>query len=155
MLMRLYLVQHGEAKKVEEDPLRPLSEKGREDIQRVAKYAEKLEIKANKIFHSGKLRAKQTAEILAEKLNIKQVIEAEDLAPNADPEVWEDHLSETDEDIIVVGHLPHLSKLSGGLLCGDEKKEPVAFRMGGIICLERNLDGRWSVQWMIIPEIVV
>ena len=45
MLMRLYLVQHGEAKKVEEDPLRPLSEKGREDIQRVAKYAEKLDIK--------------------------------------------------------------------------------------------------------------
>lgn len=70
-MMRLYLVQHGEAKKEEEDPLRPLSERGREDVQRVAKYVEKLDIKASIIFHSGKLRAKQTAEILAEKLNIE------------------------------------------------------------------------------------
>ncbi len=46
--MKLYLVQHGEAKKKEEDPLRPLSESGREDVQRVAKYAENLDIKANK-----------------------------------------------------------------------------------------------------------
>ncbi|MCK4475905.1 MAG: phosphohistidine phosphatase SixA [Methanophagales archaeon] len=152
--MRLYLVQHGEAKKEEEDPLRPLSERGREDIQEIAKYAKKLDIKANKIFHSGKLRAKQTAEIVAKKLNIEQVIEAEELAPNADPKVWEDRLSAMDEDIIVVGHLPHLSKLSGGLLCGDEEKEVVAFRMGGIVCLERNKDGRWSVEWMITPEIV-
>jgi phosphohistidine phosphatase len=150
--MRVYLVQHGEAKKEEEDPLRPLSESGREDVQRVAKYAENLDIQANKIYHSGKLRAKQTAEILAEKLNIEQVIEAEKLAPNADPKVWEDRLSGIDEEVILVGHLPHLSKLSGGLLCGDEEKETVAFRMGGIVCLERNGDGHWSVQWMITPE---
>jgi phosphohistidine phosphatase len=150
--MRVYLVQHGEAKKEEEDPLRPLSESGRKDVQRVAKYAENLDIKASKTFHSGKLRAKQTAEILAEKLNIEQVIEAEKLAPNADPKVWEDRLSGIDEDVILVGHLPHLSKLSGGLLCGDEEKETVIFRMGGIVCLERNGDGHWSVQWMITPE---
>jgi phosphohistidine phosphatase len=150
--MRVYLVQHGEAKKEEEDPLRPLSESGREDVQRVAKYAENLDINANKIFHSGKLRAKQTAEILAEKLNIEQVIETEELAPKADPKVWEDRLSGIDEDVILVGHLPHLSKLSGSLLCGDEEKETVIFRMGGIVCLERNGDGHWSVQWMITPE---
>jgi phosphohistidine phosphatase len=96
-MMRLYLVQHGEAKKEEEDPLRPLSESGREDVQRVAKYAEKVDIKANKISHSDKLRAKQTAETLAEKLNIEQVIEADKLAPNADPKVWEDRLSEMNQ----------------------------------------------------------
>ncbi len=48
--MRLYLVQHGEAKREVEDPLRPLSESGREDIQRIAKYAKKKDIKANRIF---------------------------------------------------------------------------------------------------------
>lgn len=77
------------------------------------------------------------------------------MAPNADPKVWEDRLSEMDEDVMVVGHLPHLSKLSGSLLCEDEDKEVVAFRMGAIVCLERNRDGRWSVQWMITPEIVL
>ena len=76
--------------------MRPLSESGREDVQRVAEYVEKLDIKANIIFHSGKLRAKQTAEIVAEKPNIKQVIGVEILGPNADPKVWGDSLSVMD-----------------------------------------------------------
>ena len=56
--MKLYLVQHAESKRKEEDPSRPLSEKGWEDIRKMAKYAEKyLHIQVNQIFHSGKLRA--------------------------------------------------------------------------------------------------
>ena len=56
--MKLYLVQHAESKRKEGDPSRPLSEKGREDIRKMAKYAEKyLHIQVKQIFHSGKLRA--------------------------------------------------------------------------------------------------
>ena len=61
--MRIYLVQHGEAKKENEDPLRPLTEEGIKNAEKVASYLAKLNLKIKKIFHSGKLRAKQTAEI--------------------------------------------------------------------------------------------
>jgi len=81
------------------------------------------------------------------------IIEIDKLAPNADLKAWEDSLSGMDEDVFLVGHLPHLSKLSGSLFCGNEDKEVVAFRKGGIVCLERNRDGHWSIQWMITPEI--
>jgi len=67
--MKLYLVQHAESKRREEDPSRPLSEKRWSDIRKVAKYAEKhLDIEVSQIIYSGKLRAKQTTEVLAEYL---------------------------------------------------------------------------------------
>jgi len=150
------LVQHAEPKRKEEDPSRPLSEKGWEDIRKVAKYAEKhLQIQVEQIVHSGKLRAKQTAEVLAEHLHpVKAVTVAEGLEPLADPKVWKNRLAGTAENIVIVGHLPHLSKLTGHLLTGDESKEVITFRMAGITCLERDESGRWTVRWMITPEII-
>lgn len=154
--MKLYLVQHAESKRKEEDPSRPLSERGREDIQKVAKYAEEyLSIQVNRIIHSGKLRAKQTAEVLADHLHpAKGVMAAEDIEPLADPKVWKNRLAETTEDIMVVGHLPHLGKLAGYLLTGDAGKDVLTFRMGGITRLERDESGRWTIQWMITPETI-
>lgn len=154
--MKLYLVQHAESKLKEEDPSRPLSEKGWEDIRKMAKYAEKyLRIQVKQIVHSGKLRAKETAEVLAEHLHsVKELMATEGLEPLADSKVWKNRLDEATEDIMVVGHLPHLGKLAAHLLTGDESKEVVAFRMGGIVCLERDESGRWAVQWMITPEII-
>lgn len=155
-LMRLHLVQHAEAKCKEEDPLRPLSDKGWEDIRKVAKYAEKhLQIRVEQIVHSGKLRAKQTADVLAEHLHsVKAVTVAEGLEPLADAKVWKNRLAGTTENIVIVGHLPHLSKLTGHLLTGDEGKGVIAFRMGGIICLQKDESGRWIIQWIITPEII-
>lgn len=152
--MKLYLVQHADSKRKEEDPSRPLSERGWKNIRKMARYAEKyLRIQVTQIVHSGKLRAKQTAEVLAEHLHpAKEVVAAEDLEPLADPKLWKNCLAETTEDIMIVGHLPHLSKLAGHLLTGDESKEVVAFRMGGIVCLQKDEDGRWTVQWIITPE---
>lgn len=150
------MVQHAESKRKEEDPSRPLSEKGERDIRKVAKYAEKhLQIQVRQIVHSGKLRAKQTAEVLAEHLHLEEAVRvAEGLEPLADPKVWKSQLAETIEDIMIVGHLPHLSKLASHLLTRDETKEVMAFRMAGITCLERDESGRWTVRWMITPEII-
>ena len=154
--MRLYLVQHAEAKSKEENPSRPLSEKGLEDIKKVAKYAQKnLRIQVAEIVHSGKLRAVQTADVLAEHLKpTKGPTTSKDLEPLANPGIWKNRLAETTKDIVLVGHLPHLSKLSGLLLAGNEDKDIIEFRMGGIVCLERNESGRWSTKWMITPEII-
>ncbi|MCH8022628.1 MAG: phosphohistidine phosphatase SixA [Thaumarchaeota archaeon] len=154
--MRLYLVQHAEAKREEEDPSRPLSEKGLEDTRKVAKYAhEHLHIQADEIIHSGKLRAKQTAEVLADHLNpAKGVSVGEGLEPLADPKVWGKRLSEATANLMLVGHLPHLSRLAAQLLCGDTGSEVVAFKMAGIVCLEKDENDRWTLQWMVTPEIL-
>ena len=63
-------------------------------------------------------------------------------------------LAETTEDIMLVGHLPHLSKLSSLLLTGNEDLEIIEFIMAGIVCLERDKSGRWTVRWMITPETI-
>ncbi|MFH0932757.1 MAG: phosphohistidine phosphatase SixA [Nitrospirota bacterium] len=154
--MFLYLVQHGEAKREEEDPLRPLSDKGIEDVQRVASYISRLNVEVKEVFHSGKVRAKQTAELLSDTMRIaKGVSQTDGLAPLDDPELWAERLKGKKESLMLVGHLPHLGKLSSLLLSGDKDKNIIAFKMGGIVCLKRDEVGMWSLQWMITSEILV
>jgi hypothetical protein len=58
------------------------------------------------------------------------------------------------EDLMLVGHLPYMAKLAGLLLCGDKEKTPIDFKMGGIVCLMRFDDGRWALEWMLVPDMV-
>ncbi len=153
--MRLYLVQHAEARSKEEDPNRDLTVKGRSDIRKVAKYLERLNLGVSQIFHSGKIRAMSTADILMASLKPpKGISETDRLAPLDDPEIWAERVSKTAEDIVLVGHLPHLAKLAALLLCGDKEKSVVNFKMGGMVCLGRS-DTGWGLEWMIIPEVVL
>lgn len=153
--MKLYLVQHGEAKRKEEDPSRPLTDKGVMNAEKVSKYVSNLGIKVKKIFHSGKLRAKQTAEIYARYLNPEEgVLEADGLNPLDSPDIWVNRLKEMNEDVMLTGHLPHLSKLTSALVTGDENQEIIKFRNAGVVCLERDKQGRWIILWAITPEIV-
>ena len=86
--MRLYLVQHGEARSEEKDPERPLTDRGASDVRRVAKLAtEAGGVMVERILHSGKTRARRTAEIWAAELGIAAT-EADGLAPMDDPSVW-------------------------------------------------------------------
>jgi phosphohistidine phosphatase len=153
--MKLYLVQHAEAKDKDEDPTRPLSEKGWNDIRNVTNFFKrKIEASKTKIVHSGKLRAKQTAEELNEAVSSPEVKEAGGLAPLDDPGIWEERLREESEDTMIVSHLPHLSRLAGLLLADDPDRKVIDFKMGGIVCLEREEEGNWSLQWMVTPEIL-
>ena len=154
--MRLYLVQHAEAKSKEEDPSRPLSVKGWNTIRKVAQFAEQyLSIEVEEIVHSGKLRASQTGAELAEHLKpAKGLTISADLEPLADPMIWKDRLSNTTHDIMLVGHLPHLSRLSGLLLTKNADQAIIEFRMGGVVCLRGEESDRWTVEWIVPPEII-
>jgi phosphohistidine phosphatase len=55
---------------------------------------------------------------------------------------------------MLVGHLPYLARLSGLLLCGDRERMCVVFKMGGMVCLHRFDDGRWAVEWTVMPEMI-
>lgn len=156
ILLNLYLVQHAEPMKKEVDPERPLTEKGWSEIRQVAAFVtERASVQASRILHSGKTRARQTAEALAEYLKPQGGVEAaEGLDPLADPSIWADRLAEQGEDLMLVSHLPHLSKLASRLLCRDEEMMIVDFQMGGVVCLGRDEEGVWSVKWMIVPGLM-
>jgi len=155
VFLKLYLVQHAEAKQEEEDPARPLSEKGLKDLDKMLNFLKGKGIEVSKIFHSGKLRAKQTAEKLKKAFNPTDgIIETEGLLPMDDPKIWVGKLDEEINDIVIIGHLPHLSKLASTLLKGDTSRETIRFRMGGVICIEKNQERDWSIQWMVTPDII-
>ncbi|MCS6817478.1 MAG: phosphohistidine phosphatase SixA [Blastocatellia bacterium] len=156
MGMYLYLVQHAEAKREEEDPARPLTERGWADIRKIAAFLEARSLPPLRvIYHSGKTRAAQTAEVLAGALKPSDGCQATDgLDPLADPTIWLERVNAASEDLMLVGHLPHLDRLSARLLSGGTIGEGlVAFRMGGIVCLQRE-GTTWRVRWMIVPELL-
>lgn len=154
--MFLYLVQHGEARSKEEDPERSLTDHGRQALDNIRTFLDRHQaIPVAGIFHSGKLRAGQTAEILAAAIKADDgVQESDGLAPMDDPAVWGTRLRDMHQDVMLVGHLPHLSRLAGYLLCGDSSHEPIHFHNGGIVCLFRDADSRWTVDWVLIPGIL-
>jgi phosphohistidine phosphatase len=154
--MNIYLVQHAEAKKEDEDPSRSLSEKGIQNIQRVASYISMCNIKVDAIFHSPKLRAKQTAEILFEALRpTKGISETEGLSPLDEPLIIADRLKDTTDSLMLVGHLPHLGRLASLLLCEDKNKDIISFKMAGVVCVKRDEATKWSLQWMLTPEMIL
>jgi phosphohistidine phosphatase len=114
--MLLYLVQHGEAKREAEDPSRPLSKKGVKDVQKVAHFLAASNVKVARIHHSGKKRALETAEIIAISINPgEEVNEVGGLKPLDDPRIWYDRILKTEEDTMLVGHLPYMSRLASML----------------------------------------
>jgi phosphohistidine phosphatase len=154
--MFLYLVQHAEAKSEEEDPARDLSDQGSIDIENVAHHLKRLKVRVGQIFHSGKTRARHTAEVLASHLKpAAGVSEAPGLAPLDDPGIWAGRIAQMDEDIMLVGHLPHLSGLAAMLMTGDKEKKLINFQMGGALRLRRIEGDQWVVDWMIVPEVIL
>lgn len=152
--MRLYLMQHGRAKSKEEDPDRPLTDAGRTEVERVAAIAARAGVNVDAVLHSGKTRARQTAELLGSRLGPADVEAIEGVSPTDDPGAVAGLLGRSRAPTAVVGHLPHLSRLAGLLLTGSGDREPVEFRNGGLVCLERD-QGRWRLLWALTPDVVV
>ncbi len=151
--MKLYLMQHGEAKPEAEDPERSLTVRGEEETRKISGAAKRLGIRPSRIYHSGKRRAEQTAGIVAKALGLSAQI-GQGLSPNDDIRPWNERISKETEDLIIVGHLPFLEKLASSLVCGDEGAKAVLFRYSAILCLEKKEPGRWAVDWFLKPEMV-
>lgn len=153
--MKLYLAQHGEAETSAVDPERPLSKQGREDVQTLAALLAASGVRVERVWHSGKLRAQQTALILAgELLTAGKAEPIDGIRPNdpveafvADADVWE-------QDTLIVGHLPFMSRLVSLLVRGDEQREIVDYRPGSVACLERRDAERWVLAWMVRPDLL-
>jgi len=151
--VRCYLVRHGEAKAEVEDPARSISERGREEVRLVALHAAAAGVQVAEILHSGKLRARQTAEILAEYLRpARGVRETDGIAPNDSPEkAWAEVVAAS-EPLMIVGHLPHLGLLISALILGDPKKDLIQFPTGAMACLARSKEA-FRLEWLLTPEL--
>jgi phosphohistidine phosphatase len=151
--MPVYLVQHGQAQPEEADPARPLTPLGREETRRVADLLKRLPLEVHQIRHSGKLRAEQTAEILALALApAAGTIVVSGLSPKDDVRPVAGQLGHEPHAIMLVGHLPFLARLAALLVTGDPDRPVVQFRYSATVCLEPGADGRFLVAWIATPD---
>jgi len=153
--MKLYLVQHAKAAPEQIDPQRPLTKEGKADLQKIAAFIKPLNLCVDYCWHSRKKRAEQTAEILTAVIKVRKAKIARDgLGPNDDVKILKDELSGTAADIIIVSHMPFVSRLASLLLTNSESAEPVAFRQGGIVALSRAEPENWQLDWMLTPQLL-
>jgi phosphohistidine phosphatase len=154
-LMQVYLVQHGASKSEAEDPQRDLTDKGRGVVEEMAEHLAGAGISVDRIEHSDKLRARQTADILASTLKPRNgTAQVSGLAPNDDVTPMRLRLQEEEKNVMLVGHLPYLSRLLSSLLLVDQDRPLVEFRMGGVVCLERVENRVWRLLWALTPELL-
>jgi phosphohistidine phosphatase len=148
--VNFYLVRHGDALSAAENPQRPLSSEGRRRVQQTAERALERGIWVSAIYHSGILRAKETAEILAERMSVAGVAELSGLLPEDDPALVKAELDAAHDSILLVGHLPFMSRLAGLLIHGDPERPGVEFSPAALGCFTRSA-AQWKLAWHIAP----
>lgn len=151
-LNQIYFSQHGLALNKAENAARPLSSDGIRQTQTIADQLKTSCIPVSKIFHSGKLRAQQTAEIFATTLITPAPTMLSGMLPMDDYKILKDSLN-TDQ-ALYVGHLPHLNKVISSLVTETTAKQIVQFKNSGIICLTNN-NNTYSVSWYLTPQIIL
>ncbi len=157
--MELYLMRHGEAHESVTDPARPLTERGRAAVERVAVEAQRRGVRVSRICHSGILRAEQTAELLARQVGNDEPLEVRDGLQPEDPvepiAQWLIELAEdpVGEALALVGHLPFLERLAASLLASADAPRVPAFQPATLVKLVPQSGGAWfTVAWVIRPN---
>ena len=145
----LVLVHHGDAVGPDVDPMRPLSSTGRAATERLASAAAARGLKPDAIWHSGKLRARQTAEIFWKVCNPFALLTAERVLLPDDPPQWmRDRLSGETRRILMVGHMPYLPRLLAMLTAQQSSTHAVPFPLHGCVALDPD-DGQWKELWRL------
>jgi phosphohistidine phosphatase len=153
--MALYLVQHGKSLAKEIDPEQDLSGEGAVETERMARMARDLGLRIGSILHSGKTRARRTAEVLATALQPAAGIkEAPGLNPLDDPVPWTS--VNPGAGLMLVGHLPFMGRLAALLVTGSPDKPVIRFQNSGIVCLDRDeASANWLILWALVPKLGV
>jgi phosphohistidine phosphatase len=145
----LYLVHHGDAVGPEVDPRRPLSPEGRAEVVRIAALSAGRGAKPQVVWHSGKLRAKQTAEEFWRACNaLAEFSATRDLQPDDPPQWMRDRLRGETRDVLLAGHFPYLPRFLALLVTGGEAG--VLFPQHGVVALVTDDEGStWREEWRI------
>ena len=143
--MFLYLVHHGDALAPDVDARRPLSSQGLAHVERLAAEAAARGARPSVVWHSGKLRAKQTAEAFWRACNpLAEFSATRDLQPDDNAQWMRDRLRAEPRDVLIAGHFTHLPRLLTLLVGAD------TFPLHGMIALESRNEGEtWEEKWRL------
>jgi phosphohistidine phosphatase len=144
--LKLFLVHHADAVGPDVDTRRPLSPRGEAQAERAAADAAARGAKPWVVWHSGKLRARQTALAFWRTCNaLAEFSATPDLQPTDPASRMRDRLRGESRDVLVAGHFPHLPGLLSLLVNAD-----VAFPQHGVVALETTDSGEtWTELWRI------
>ena len=160
--MNLYILRHGLAVEpgtpgYAKDADRPLTPKGERKLWQIAEAMEALELSFDLMLSSPYLRARQTADIIAEAFNARKKLEfSEFLTPSGSPKRLIEFLLDLKPlpgNVLLVGHEPYLSGLIALLVAGDARLW-VTLKKGGLCKLnaESLKPGRCAVlEWLLTP----
>lgn len=105
------------------------------------------------VYHSGKRRARETAHVVASKLDpVRGVEQRAGLAPDDSFFELAEAIEAIDEPTLFVAHLPLLDHVAGLLVEGNAGATVVGFAPGEVACLERTSPGEWRVAWKHRPK---
>jgi len=158
MTMRVYFMRHGDAgdKKLWQgaDADRPLSPLGVERTTAAAKHFEHTGFRPTKILTSPLARARQTAEIVAGVLDVRDLVETDQrLDPSFDMRAFRQVLKENadEERLLLVGHDPSLSMVIEAVMGGGS----IILKKGGIARLDIESVSRASghLAWLDSPTL--
>ena len=97
----------------------------------MAHHLKRLNIEVQQVFHSGKTRAQSTRAGHGKSFRpTGGLTAAPGLAPLDEPEIWAERVADLEENILLVGHLPHLGKLAALLMSGDKNRKVIKFPDG-------------------------
>jgi phosphohistidine phosphatase len=152
--MALYLVQHGKSLPKDQDPDQGLSEAGAAETQRIAKQAHDNGVTVSQIRHSSKTRARQTAEIFGRALKPQnEILEVSGIKPLDDVAAYASNL-DPDENVMLVGHLPFMERMTSYLITGSIDQPVFKFQNSGIVCLDKDPETQsWVIRWTLMPNI--
>ncbi len=150
----VYLVRHGKATSKDTDPQRPLTTSGIDEVTLIAAWAASVGLQVQEIWHSGKLRAEQTADIFAKHLSVTAPEKVSGLAPNDDvAPIAEQITAVAQSSLMLVGHLPFLGRLASLLLCGNADLKTINMEAGALVALSKH-DGDWTMHCLMQPRLV-
>ena len=101
------------------------------------------------VYHSGILRAEQTAELVAAVLDPEQGLrQINGLCPDDDPVIVKARVDSGNESVLLVSHLPFLSRLVGLMTTGDSDRSVIEFGPATLVCLSQQAN-RWKFNWSL------
>jgi phosphohistidine phosphatase len=144
----IVLVHHAHALGPDVDPQRPLSSRGLAQAEWLATQAHARGVKPVVIWHSGKLRARQTAEAFYRICNpFADFRMVRGLRPDDSPAWMRDELDLETRDVLAVGHMPHLPDLARALVPSLQ-----SFPLNGLVQIARDQAGKWAEVWRAQPD---
>jgi len=147
----IYLIRHADAVSEEENPARPLSAKGRDQVARLCAVLRKGPgFRPAELWHSPLVRSLETAQLLKKGLKLTgPLVLTPGLEPDDNPGRIAPVLEEEKRDIAVVGHEPHLGVLASLMVQGPARPAIFyPFPKAGVLALSR--DGkRWRSDWLV------